>query len=256
APASVDRFGESRVNRRYFSDVPVNERYEDVRGSVPSSSSMGGLSGSAYRPPIAGSVQVADHFYFDDDARADLESALSAAVNIAKTEILASHHLNEVTFSTLLNPFVDLGMTVAVDAQTITATGTVGKLVETYDIASGRAHSEISVNVYGPNISGQSETGALPPARPDVAPALVSDDIPLGTHLGGLPNSPAPSAEWRGFLGNYSAANSAAFDAFRYPHEFRIETPGVDDALRLIASAERSSRYTVAIPQESISIIA
>uniref|UniRef100_UPI003D27B91A discoidin domain-containing protein n=1 Tax=Methylophaga lonarensis TaxID=999151 RepID=UPI003D27B91A len=48
APASVDRFGESRVNRRYFSDVPVNERYEDVRGSVPSSSSMGGLSGSAY----------------------------------------------------------------------------------------------------------------------------------------------------------------------------------------------------------------
>lgn len=259
APASIARFGVAKTSNRYAFQVRSDERFEDTQGTVPSGNVDGPLNSSSYQPPPVGSVQVNNDFYFDEDERDEFDAALVTAINIAKTQILASHHQNEVSVQTLLNPYIDIGQTIWIDTATISAKGTLGKLVETYDIDDGAAHSQVSINVFAPNVADQVDANIVTPDRADTAPLAASPEITLGTYLAEADGNTPPDPNWRGFLGNFAGVgvNSLlAFGEFRYPHEFRMETPPVEDELRLLKHAERDAEIVIAIPQEQLNITA
>ncbi len=253
-PVSIDRFGVAPAVNRYSYQVKADELFERQESSSPALDSENQLTTSSYQAPPLGADQVGSDFYLDDDDRPEVDQAIKTAIAIAKTQILASHHRNEVTAHTLLNPFIDIGNTVRVNTPAIDATGTVGMLVEDYNIDSGAAHSTIAINVYSPNVTDQTDSGSDLPARPDTDPIEASPDITLGTHIGGSDVTTPLDAGWRGFLGNYGGP--LTFNGVRYPHEFRMETPAIEDQLRLQQTASREFEYLVAIPEENLTITA
>jgi hypothetical protein len=252
APASIARFGEAKQVNRYAYQIPIDDSFEQVQQSTPALNEYGSLSTSSYLPPPAGAERVGDDYYLDDDKRSQFNEAIKTVQAIATTDILRSHHQNEVTVTTLLNPYVDIGQTVAVDTAPIDATGTLGQMVEVYDIDAGRAHSTLSVNVFAPDVADQNDDGITLPAQPATEPDEADTDMDLQTYLGGSDVTVPHDPDWRGFLGNLAGLRT--FNAVTYPHEFRIETPDVGDDFREQQVYSATHETEVAIPQETLSI--
>lgn len=259
APASIAQFGIAAATNKYNFQVRPDERYEDQQGTTVAVNEQGQFGTSSYQPPLPGSELSGVDYYLDDDDRPEFNQAIKTVIAIARTQILASHHQNEVTATTLLNPDLDIGKALAIDTPQISARGRVGALAEIYNIDDGVAHSTVSVNVFAPNVADQIDSAVVPPASAENSPQPVQADITLGTYLGGSDfagntTTEPPDPAWRGFLGNY--AGPVAFNGERYPHEFRLETPPVEEVLRFQQTTSAEATYLVAIPQELLSITA
>ena len=254
--ASIAYFGEVDATNRYAVDTDSNNEYEtESDGTIKTlgvSASSNSYVSTDYIAPLSGSVADGNDFYLDDNDRSLFDDAVQTAIAVAKVDILKSHHQNEVSARILLNPRVDLGKTIEINVPEINAKGTIGKYVESFNLDNGSATSNVSINVYAPNVGGQTDDPIATPTLPSTLPTVTSESMSLDTHLGGGENIVPIEASWRGFLGNF--AGGQVFNAVRYPHEFRAEIPEVNDLQRNKIDYTIASTVDTSIPQETLII--
>lgn len=255
--ASIARFGViDTVNKYAVDSEPENEFEAESKGTVKTlgvSATSNTYVSTDYQDPVAGSIAIDSDFYADQASRATFNDAVKTAIAIAKTDILKSHHQNEVSAQILIDPEIDLGKTLFVNVAEIQAQGTVGRYVETFNLNEGSALCVVSINVYAPNVPGQNDDAVAVPVLPDTAPISDgSNSLSLDTHLGGNNVMIALDEDWRGFIGNY--AGITQFNAVTYPVEFRTEIPEVNALNRDKAEYLTASIVDAAIPEETLII--
>lgn len=203
--------------------------------------------------------------YQDQYTAGELTDAMNAAVAIAVEQIYKTHRGTTVSFKTPAAPYLELRHTVAVSDGDISAKGVVNRIKETYNLDKGEALSAVDLLVSSGDVGVETITPtwvlpAAPVETPPDSPGWYSiESIPM--HIGGRLSSPAPSADWDGFITNYfyitesvstvtSAMDIAAgrYDynptVTPYPVEMRLKFNAVNDA--------KSQNKTVTITQDVI----
>jgi hypothetical protein len=169
--------------------------------------------------------------------RARFQDGFQAIVAKARTDILSSHRDTTVTASVPIAPRIDRTHTVSLDTGTIAAQGKVRQVRHEFDLGSGAATTTISIAVSKP--FGYSATGDTPisaPAKPTATQA--SESVTQTTHLQTWETAqPAGTAGWDPASGRFS-----------------IPVTGVDNANVQATSKTTRSSYTVAIPDDDLTL--
>jgi hypothetical protein len=79
--------------------------------------------------------------------RADADAMLQASISAAQVVILKTHRLNTVRFQLQASPLLDVTHTVSVSGRGIAAQGKVRKITHEFDLASGKAVSQVEMAV-------------------------------------------------------------------------------------------------------------
>lgn len=208
--------------------------------------------------------------------RADANFAIETEIARGRTEMLANHRQNIVTFDTPLFPVVERFHTIEIDTTTVDTRGKVSKFTHTMDLTSGQALTswELAVSVAGGTTAMDSPIVA--PSAPDsVTPMIGQCEEPilfLDTHYGNinaaeggggvlrLPSTPepepdAPIEEQRtGYIGNKTA--SLANLDITYSVRMVVPTDEIAEEDRDELVVEEETPYTVAIPDELLDLFA
>jgi len=137
--ASIAKHGLLQIEKNVSIDVDNGDGWEDYLN---------------YATPTGDDVGNGSHVDVSD---IDYNNGVDTALNVAKTELLASHRQNKVTFKTPLNPHIDLNHTASITLSNLTAMGKVSSIVNSINLSSGEAISTITLSMYNPNVGGQSE---------------------------------------------------------------------------------------------------
>lgn len=251
---SVSRFGVVAKSERYTMDTPEPESNQtkaesdaignDVTGTVTTYSSVD------YESPDLSATKVGHDYYVDSGNRADFDNAIETAIHIANTDILQSHHKNELAFTVWADHRLDLGVTVQVNKSDIQQIGTVTSITESYDFDRGSPTAVVTIGTYQPNATGQLNDLVTVPNRPAELIAEYKHDIELFTYLGGGSQTDPMNDSWRGYLGNYQGLSSVG--AVIYPTEFRLEIPAIENDRRDRLEISKELNLNIAIPQEQL----
>lgn len=202
--------------------------------------------------PILGGNSGSDDLA--DDARRD--TALTVALQMGKTEIIAAHRETTLTWQvpTSLALGIDLVHTIELNDQGAHAIGKCRRIVDSFDLSSGQAVTTLSIAVM--RGGGVSDPLNLPPrigagssgggGGGDSAP---SNDLP--TQLGGRLSSPPYDDTMEGFAGNYSSTTEGTEVFPRRMDSIAPEIPAEDRDERVLAS---STLYRVGIPNDTLEL--
>lgn len=178
--------------------------------------------------PIAGVTNSVDPVLTTDSDRAAAEAAIETLISIAMTRIHAAHRQHAVSASVPANPVIDLDKTIAIDAQGVTATGKVSRVVHRIDPAAGSAITEFRLAIC--SIAG---VGVVHPADDVVAPVGSSD---------GTSNTLAsPNITWNGQAGQDQV--------------FTISFAGVEEAERAKAIHNIEAVYDAPLFEDVLEIV-
>lgn len=107
--------------------------------------------------------------------RDQMRAAMSTAIAIAQTDILAANR-HEVTLSMVLDPHMDTGARIAVDAGALYARGQVTRMQHSIDTISGRAVTDVTFRpALALSTGGGLPTAIVPPDLPAID--LSADDL-------------------------------------------------------------------------------
>lgn len=236
-----------------------------------------------------GRVEQSDGLDLDPEAEAVL--LVNCKLAQCARRIAATHRAHRYTWTTPLDPRLELGDTLRKVTGTRSITGQVWKLLETVDTEAGRAVSEITLAVSFTGVDGaQPQDPLLAPAAPNrVAtpayrlPALATQVVVVPASFTELPEMPDwDQPGWNAELWNtVTEASPSVFSGMtvdRGGHlsffgtvdesltlvtgtfsalkraEFRVATPEVDAAYTDHVDAAVSAIYRVAVPNDEITI--
>ncbi len=158
-----------------------------------------------------------------DTNRAAAEAAMETLIDIAGTEIFASHRRNTVSASVPCNPVLDVNKTVAIDAAGVLAKGKARRVVHRLDHAAGTAISAVDLAI-------SSIAGVGFPHTGDTVAA------PAGTSAGTSNTLGAPTVTWDGTVGGTNVIT--------------VTFPGVEEAERAKAAHTIASSFAAAIIED------
>lgn len=270
----------------------VTERYaitvtapDSIAANGTLSSTLRGALASAWTPneweasaTLAPDVSAADQDYSPDADRAASDAAMEHLVAMARTKIIGSHRRARVSFAIPCLPELDLIHAVALDTETVEASGKVVRLRHVLDPDAGEATTTVSFAVSGIAATGTAaDTPVVAAPPPDVDAATGEDDwgasLPtLSTHVGGWTGATVYSESMMGFLVNapsslrfynftldawFSADNAyySAVDEFDVTG-FRIAMPGVADTHRNPIETDQTASFDVAVPEDPFTLTA
>lgn len=185
-----------------------------------------------------------------DTDRASFNSAVSCALNKAKTTILSAHRNTRVGFTSKLRPDIDLKHTVYINTDSLRAKGKVYAISGSLDISSGEALTNITLALFKANGSSNDSNFVAPAVN---YPTVVYDTgtITLGNHFGENPDTEAAKA-WNGFIGNRYPTNGLARTT--YTEQFIVDVPAIPDALRQEYEISVGTNYNVSIPNDTLEV--
>lgn len=174
-----------------------------------------------------GTISANDAELTEGSDRAAANNAMETLVAIAKTRIIAAHRRHSVSASVPANPLIDIDKTIAIDAQGITATGKVRRVVHRFDHDEGSAITDFTLAISA--IAGVGYT------HPDDEPAAPDgSDSGAGTPLAGVEIS------WNGLEGQDDL--------------FTITFPGVDEIERNNKETAITQTYAAAVAEDVLEI--
>jgi hypothetical protein len=223
--------------------------------SYPDGSTVG--DAGLYPPPAGATALDNGDYVIEQSERSRANALIAAALAVQSTRILASHRRNYVEASIALHPWVDRHHTVRIATTYLTATGKVHTVQDRLDLGSGEATTTVRIAVS----RGGTGNGAAALAAP-TPPAAPSPAAPSGgagfntdgdTYLGGIVGAPAYDEDWAGFTGNYAIPEPGSEV---YPRRLTIDFPEVVTALRDEHQASVSADYSIAIPDDELTLSA
>ncbi|MCJ8168628.1 hypothetical protein [Atopomonas sediminilitoris] len=235
AEGSVSQYGELLRRERYSGETEFEARtFEDADNQA--------------RP--TGTVQDAlGDWVSDKDSSAQRTALVETALHAARTAIIKSHRLSEVSFSlpTTARSF-DLTDSLELDAAGVKVTSKIRRLQWRWNIDTGEATTIVSLAV------SQGATGTAdaltPPAKPEPTPGTPpAPSIILPTQLGGKATSPVYDEALDGFAGNYSSVV-----ANEHPRRFAVTTPDFAEAHRDQFDVPVSSAYAVSAANDRLEV--
>lgn len=267
---------------------PVTEKYT-ISVSAPASIASNGLLAKPLRGALESewnpdewendyAVNVPDASsgevnYAGTRTRAESDEAIRTLMDMARTQILDSHRNTRPRFRLPCLPEADVCLAVAIDTPTITASGKIVRVEHEMDSDAGRAHTYITLALFGVAAGGivvPDDLEPPDPPEPDVGSDPWTARIPnLQTHIGYVTDY-AYTEDTQGYLvaapATYSITNGTdvqGVDNSYYDPDpefvqvaqgFRIQMPGVLDNYRNPATAEHAADYVIEIPVDAITI--
>ncbi|MCU0936800.1 MAG: hypothetical protein MUF66_12245 [Gammaproteobacteria bacterium] len=223
--------------------------------SYPDGSTVGN---AGLYPPPAGATELDNGDYAVDQAERSRANALiETALAVQRARILAAHRKNYVEASVALTPCIDRHHTVRIATTYLTATGKVHTVEDRLDLDKGEATTTVRLAVSrgGAGHGDAALTAPSPPSAP--APAAPTGgggfNTDGDTYLGGIVGAPAYDEDWAGFTGNYAIPEPGAE---LYPRRLTIDFPEVDTTLRDEHQGSVSADYSIAIPDDELTLSA
>ena len=235
-------------------------------------------------PDMAGALTLSSSYdkYFNSDdqaiegtvTRTDFETAQEVVLAAAKGDIIRAHRLTTVRFTVPFQPDVTLAHTVKIDTPYLVAAGKVKAIRDVWDVSTGEASTEISIAISRHNGSGVvNETDSLVALeRPEpVDEEYIPYIVDLKTYIGGRETSAEYDEEaqttWQGFLTNYLYSGLAPdwsvnpvinplIAARTYPYSFVVRGPEINETHTTTSAATASQEYVVAIPEDTLTLVA
>jgi len=270
APDSIEAIGEVVTTEEYSLNNEVdNSGWEDSVVPFKDTMPAGYLTMAGSTDKYLNTDELAET---NSVTRADLELAQQVIISAAKGDIIRAHRLTTVSFKIAYMADVTLEKTVKIVTPSLTAKGKVRRIVDTWDLTTGEASSEISLAISRHNGSGSvGESDAPDPItrpEPTTEPAIPGT-VHLSTYKGGRELSPVydetAQQTWEGFLTNYleslqppdwsvdQIANQALANR-TYPYSFVVRGPEITEEHTTSVVSTASQEYLVAIPEDELSI--
>ncbi|MCU7845288.1 MAG: hypothetical protein KZQ93_15775 [Candidatus Thiodiazotropha sp. (ex Monitilora ramsayi)] len=184
--------------------------------------------------------------------RTEMEHALKTIKAVTIGEMLESHRQNYVSWDVMLDPTVERHHMAALVADGIDVSGQVYQVVHHFNIQTGGARTNITVDLSRIGATAAEGVGTIPAIQPPQQP-----DSDLGTadpdahggffqgsatmHIGGSVISPPYDDTWDGYTTNYGfdefndqPFNPDAPTAEMYPVRFDVPTPAIESELRQV----------------------
>lgn len=247
ASQSINQYGLIEKSATYTLTDEYNadswERYTSYTSQPAGSTNLTAPNGSS----------ISDYIIDRDTDRTQLNAAFNTALYKAKTDILSSHRQNFVTIQAFLQPQIDLQHTVAIDAVRIEAKGKVQTVTHKIDLEGGFASTDIKLALYSSQGSAPNDLLSIP-SRPIYRPVRESSrSVALQTHYGQDPTT-SDATKWTGYIGNKWVTQNKNLFRTQYPEAFIVDTPSVEDSFRDNKTLEAVQTYSVAIPNDPITI--
>lgn len=306
APQSIEQVGEIKQEESGSLDAEDDGQEDeseqgDVNACGAESSGESGLNGSSGSfsmqlrvPPdpdyidliggnAPGTVNLSGDYYRDrnnkaDNTTEDAAEAMETLLHKGRTQILAAHRQNVVSWQMPIQPYLDRMQTIELDYERVAAKGKVRYLAHIMDMDSGRAVTEIAISVSRTDSEASAtDSDLIAPNRPDfdddpeIPPPPLgglgtnAGGIVLSTHLGGVANAPPCNPDWTGYIGNARKSQiiivgqhaPAGQQIFRfYPERFVVESPEIEAEARDPVEMAADASYTMAIPNEPLTMAA
>jgi hypothetical protein len=280
-PDSIEVIGQVVSTEEYsFNNDVDNSEWEDSLIPFNEQTPSGGWS------TIAGSndkyINADESDEEDIFNREDFNLAQEVILASTKGDILRSHRLTTVSFTTTYQPSVDLGCTIQVDTPYLVAKGKVKALRDTWSLTTGEASTNISLAISRHNGSGLYTQDPLEPVdrpEPTTEPSIDTVYV-LPTYIGGRvlpPGNESLMPEWNdtnfppdeieGFFTNYiDTFNSDPFAvsnyirddiaAHTYPYQFMVRGPIIDETYTSCIEVATPTEVNIVVPEDLLQITA
>lgn len=208
--------------------------------------------------------------YAPDADRADAEAGMQAALDQAKTLILARHRDTRLSFDLPCAPEIDLDRAIGFDWATpiagIEAVGKVWAVEHALDPAAGSAITTVTLALSGVAAAGLATptvTPLVPPDPPDIEAVTGPDDWaqPHVTSLiAGLSAYDDAVSGWiihapEKIQVSTGAVDNPWYDGSEYPETgFRVALPGVPESHRNPLEIAAAAAYEIAIPEDTLTL--
>jgi len=195
-------------------------------------------------------------YYINKDVEnAELGNAITTALNKAKTDILRSHRDTEITYTTFIDPDVQLRHTVYVNTTRVDAKGKVRSISHSFK-ATGEAVTTVKLALYR-SVGSQSESTLSAPARPTFETPSVMSAAALGSRWGQDPSTTSAKS-WTGYVGNKWVTSGGGFNTntykTAYQESFVVDSPAIPDLKRELQKYRQSGTYNISIPTDTLTI--
>ena len=201
-----------------------------------------------------------------DADRAAAEAGMQAALDQAKTLILARHRDTRVSFSLPCTPEIDIDRALALATGAIDCAGKVWAVEHSLDPAAGEAITRVTLALSGVATAGLATptvTPLEPPAPPDI-------DAATGPDAWAMPHVTTLVAGLSAYQGDVSgwiinapetinvstgSIDNPWYDGSQYPETgFRVALPGVPDSHRAPLEIAAAAAYQIAIPEDALTL--
>lgn len=177
-----------------------------------------------------------------------IDGNIQAAIDKARTEILATHRENFVRVEIPFMPEIQLHHTVELSTTRIDVKGKVKSYTHFIDLQKPDSYTELELSFYYIGTGGSDSSRVLPTITPS-NPVSVPTGRTLGSFYGVDPNISSNQRK-DGYFGN--RWNPANFIRTSYTEQFRVDTIAIPAALVDGANYAGSSSYTIAIPSSTL----
>lgn len=193
----------------------------------------------------------------DRDDAPRREAFMLAALHKARTEIIAAHRSTRVSWAAPLTSQLaaDLAHTIKVNDQGVTAQGKCTRRIDTLNIETGSALTEITIAV---SRGGGSSSTLTPPDKIGSADGQEpehehNEEIHLPTQLGGRFTSPPEyDEELDGFSGQYSTVQDFTLPVF--PRRLAVTATERAEGLTKALELEATTTYAVGVPNDPLEL--
>lgn len=212
--------------------------------------------------PPTGAVLSAktDDYQLDADqveaaGRSDLAAAQAVILAKAKTTILARARKNRITVAPVYDPTITLASTVRINCPYLVATGKVAGLRETFDLASGDLVMvlELALSRHGGSGSAADDTLTAPSAPAQADEVTSSRHYFAPIRVGGIPGAVTDSDELDGWLTNAQESERTPGAAL-YRERLVLRLPAIEEGARNATEVAASVSYSVAVPQDELTL--
>lgn len=207
-------------------------------------------------------------------SRVEVDLAIECEIARGRTDILDNHRLNSVSFQTPLFPLARRDHTLEIDTAHVDARGKVRKFTHTLDLTRGQALTVWELAVSQVGSATDVDTPIVAPTPPDSITPMTDfcteTFTPLPTRYGGIQNQnqgnpllrrsvpdPGPDApiedQFTGYIGNKDPAETGSIT---YDVRLVVPTDEIDETQREELEVENNTPYTVAVPDELLTLTA
>lgn len=191
-------------------------------------------------------------------APADRDALLRALLDRARTRIHASTRTGRAAFELPLRPDMWLDWHVTLESSRVRVAGKVAKVSHEMDIGSGAAitSAELAFGLPG-NADAERVPWVLPAAPHDsYSPPASAFSCEIGTYVGGDASSPAWDEDSMvGFSTNYQHEGEEDDTREYYPHQLRVQAPGLAAEDRDPLDLPVAAQYEIDIPTDLLEMM-
>ncbi len=185
-----------------------------------------------------------------DNSTTELDLLFQCAANKAKSEILSTHRQNIVSFSMLLNPFIERHHVIDMTSIKVDATGKARRITHELNVDTGAAITSIELAIFRTNSANTNNDAFLLPEFSETFTAEHAGNS-LGTYLGaGDGVVAAQRDDWRGWIGNYDPGVVAN----NYEEQFTIDAHEVESGAVDPIENEIQASFDITIPNHNLII--